>query len=134
MKMTESSGWTRPTNLYFWIWPKFTTPMNITLTTKKYAGEVSLDRSLASLAPSLRSSKRKKASGMEIRRTQDVKLRFVRFNFGQIQFLRFVVVMIRPNSFGHLHLVMLITLLLFVYYKTIYLIWKIILSKEIKQT
>ena len=25
-----------PTNLNFWIWPKFTTPMNITLRTKKY--------------------------------------------------------------------------------------------------
>ena len=106
------------------------TPTNITLTTKKYAGAVGLDRSPspglqahtgwdtcpASLAPSLRSSTRKKTSGTEIRRTPDVKLRFVGFrrfvgfNFGQVQLLRFVVVMVRSNSFGHLHLVTLINL------------------------
>ena len=45
----------------------------------------------ASLAPSLHSSTIKKTSGMEIRRTPDVKLRFVGFirfvgfNFGQVQ-------------------------------------------------
>ena len=50
----------------------------------------------------------KKTSGTDIRRTPDIKLRFVSFNwfvgfnFGQIQFLRFVVVMVRSNSFGHL--------------------------------
>ena len=55
----------------------------------------------------------KKTSGTEIRRTPDVKLRFVGFrrfvgfNFGQVQLLRFVIVMIRSNSFGHLHSVML---------------------------
>ena len=47
-------------------------------------------------------------SGMEIRRTPDLKLgfvgfiRFVGFNFGQIQILRLVVVMVRSYSFGHL--------------------------------
>ena len=28
--------------------------------------------------------------------------RFVDFNFGHVQLLMFVVVMVRPNSFGHL--------------------------------
>ena len=55
---------------------------------------------------------KKKTSGREIRRTPDVKLRFVGFNFGQVQLFRFVVVvMIRSNLFGHLNSVMLITLL-----------------------
>ena len=42
---------------------------------------------------------------------EDVKLRldsfnsFVSFNFGQIQLLRFVVVMVWSNLFGHLDLV-----------------------------
>ena len=51
---------------------------------------------------------KKKTSDMDIRRTLDVKLRFVgfkrfvSFNFGQIQLLRFVVVMVWSNSFGHL--------------------------------
>ena len=71
----------------------------------------------ASLAPSLHSSTRKNISGTEIRRTLNVKLRFVGFsrfvgfNFGQVQLLRIVVVMIWSNSFGYLHSVMLITLL-----------------------
>ena len=48
---------------------------------------------------------------MEIRRTPDVKIRFVgsirfvSFNFGQVQLLRFVVVMVWSNSFGHFDLV-----------------------------
>ena len=99
------------------------TPTNINLTPKNYAGAVGLDRSPspgsqartgwdtcpALLAPSLRSSTRKKTSGTDIRRTPDVKLRFVgliRFvgvNFGQIQLLRFVVVMVRSYSFGHVN-------------------------------
>ena len=54
----------------------------------------------------------KKTSGMEVRRTPDVRLRFVIVNFGQIQLLKFVVVMIRSNSFGHLDSVKLITLVL----------------------
>ena len=57
---------------------------------------------------------KKKMSGTEIRRTQDLKLRFVGFirfvsfirfvgfNFGQVQLLRFVVVMVQSKSFGHL--------------------------------
>ena len=50
----------------------------------------------------------KKTSGTEVRRTPDVKLRFVGFigfvgfNFGQIQEIRFVVVMVCSYSFGHL--------------------------------
>ena len=55
---------------------------------------------------------KKKTSGMEVRRTPDVRLRFVIVNFGQIQLLKFVVVMIRSNSFGHLDSVKLITLVL----------------------
>ena len=53
----------------------------------------------------------------EIRRTLDVKLkfvgfrRFVGFNFGQVQLLRFVIVMFRSYSFGHLYSVMLTTLI-----------------------
>ena len=56
----------------------------------------------------------KKTSGTEIRRTPDVKLRFrfVGVNFGQIQFVNFVVVMIRSNLFGHLYSVKLIFLIL----------------------
>ena len=79
------------------------TPTNINLTPKKYAGAVGLDRS-----PSLASLLyKKKTSGTDIRRTPDVKLRFVGFirfvgfNFGQIQKIRFVVVMVRSYSFGH---------------------------------
>ena len=66
---------------------------------KKHAGAVGLDRSPspdsqactgqdtcpAWLAPLLCSSTRKKISGMEFRRTPDVMLRFVSFNFGHIQ-------------------------------------------------
>ena len=50
-------------------------------------------------------------SGMEVRRTPDVKLgfvgfiRFVGFNFGQIQIFRFIVVMVWSYSLGHLDLV-----------------------------
>ena len=48
---------------------------------------------------------KKKTSGTEVRRTPDVKLRFVDFNFGQIPKIRFVVVMVRSYSFGNLDLV-----------------------------
>ena len=47
-----------------------------------------------------RSSTRKKTSGMEVRRTPDLSLsfvgfiRFVGFNFGHVQLLRFFVVMV----------------------------------------
>ena len=95
------------------------TPTNINLTPKKYAGAVGLDRSPSpgsqartgwdTCPASLRSSTRKKISGTDIRRTPDVKLKFVGFNrfvgvnFGQIQLLRFVVVMVRSYSFGHVN-------------------------------
>ena len=51
---------------------------------------------------------KKKTSGTEVRGTPDVKsrfvgfIRFVRFHFGQIQKIRFVVVMVQSYSFGHL--------------------------------
>ena len=63
---------------------------------------------LVQSAPLLCSSTRKKTSDREVRRTPDVKLRFVGFirfvgfNFGHVQLLRFVVVMVRSYSFGHL--------------------------------
>ena len=105
-----------PKNINVGTWPKFTTPTNINFTPKKYAGAVGLDRSpspsLHWLGHLLRSSRRIKTSGTEVRRTPDVRLRLVIVNFGQIQLLRFVVVMIRSNSFGHLDLVKLVTLLL----------------------
>ena len=47
-------------------------------------------------------------SGTEVRRTSDVKLRFVgiirlvSFHFSHVQLLRFVTVMVRSYSFGHL--------------------------------
>ena len=50
-------------------------------------------------------------SGTEVRRTLDVKLRFVGFmrfvgfNFGHVQLLRFFIVMVRSYSFSHLDLV-----------------------------
>ena len=74
------------------------TPTNINFPPKKYAGAVRLD-SLASHVASL--LYKKKTSGMEVRRTPDVKLRFVGFNFGQIQKIMFVVVMVWSYSFGH---------------------------------
>ena len=97
-------------NLNFWIWPKFMTPTNITLTKKIcWCGrlrQVPQPRLASSHwlghLPSLASLlyKKKKTSGTEISRTPEIKLRFVgfrrfvRFNFGQVQLLRFVVVMI----------------------------------------
>ena len=69
-------------------------------------GKVKLEISLASLVALL--LYKKKTSGTEVRRTPDVKLRFVgfirfvSFNFGQIQKIRFIVVMVRSYSFGHL--------------------------------
>ena len=115
------------TNLIFWIWPKFMTPTNINFTPKKCDGAVGLDRSPSpnmlactgwDTCPALlHSSKRKKTSGTEVRRTPDVMLRFVGFirfvgfKFGQIQKIRFVVVMIRSYLFGHLESIKWITLL-----------------------
>ena len=69
----------------------------------------------ALLAPSLCSST-KKTSGSEVRRTPVVKsrfvgfIRFVGFNFGHVQLLKFIVVMVWSYSFGHLDLVKGITL------------------------
>ena len=54
---------------------------------------------------------KEKTSGTVVRRTLDVKLRFVGFNFGHVQVLRFVIVMIQSYSFGHLYLVNWIFLL-----------------------
>ena len=81
------------------------------------AGAVSLDRSpspglqahwLGHLPSLISLLYKKKTSGKEVRRTLDVKLRFVGFirlvgfNFGHIQLLMFVIVMFRSYSFGHL--------------------------------
>ena len=92
------------------------TPTNISFTPKKYASAFGLERSPS---PGLQAHTglanpvtlllyKKKTSGTEVRRTQDVKLRFVGFNrcvgfnFGHGQLLRFIVVIIKSNSFGHL--------------------------------
>ena len=92
------------------------TRTNINFTPQKYAGAVGLDRSptparkhLQGHLPSLALLiYKKKTSGMEVRRTQGVKLRFVSFirfvgfNFSHVQLLRLVVVMVWSYSFGHL--------------------------------
>ena len=46
---------------------------------------------------------KKKTSGTEVRRTPDIKLRFVGFNFGQIQKIRFVIVIVRSYSFAQVN-------------------------------
>ena len=77
---------------------------------------IGLDRSLSLVShllghlPSLTSPVtlllyKKKTSGMEVRRTLDIKLRFVGFNFVHVQLLMFVIVMVMSHSFGHLDLV-----------------------------
>ena len=78
----------------------------------------------------LRSSTRKKTSGTEVRRTPDLKLRFVSFNIGHVQLLRFVVVMVRSYSFGHLDLVKGITLIFWssIVLFLIYFVWFKLLS------
>ena len=74
------------------------TPTNIYFTPKKYAGAVGLDR-----CPS--------QCDMEVRRTPDLKLifvgfiRFVGFNFGHGQLLRFVIVMVQSYSISNFDLV-----------------------------
>ena len=120
MKMTKKR--VRPNNfshqqtLFFLIWPKFTTPTNINAKKICWCGlfgqvpqpwlaSLHLLGHLPSLASLLY---KKKTLGTDIRRTPDVKLRFVGFKrfvgfiFGQIQLLRLVFVMVRSNSFGHL--------------------------------
>ena len=52
---------------------------------------------------------KKKTSGKEVRRTRDVKLRYVGFNFGHVQLLT-IFVMVRSYSFGHLDSIKWITL------------------------
>ena len=84
----------------------------------------------------LRSSTRKKTSGTEVRRTPDLKLRFVgftrfvSFNIGHVQLLRFVVVMVRSYSFGHLDSVKGITLIFWssIVLFLIYFVWFKLLS------
>ena len=109
---------TKSKNLIFWAWPKFRTPTNINLMLKKYAGESAWTGPPAQNSQAhtgwdtcpalLRSSTRKKISGTKIRRTPDVKLRFVGyirfvgFNVGQAHLLRFVDVMVWSNSFVQL--------------------------------
>ena len=83
------------------------TSRNTNFTPKSYAGAVSLDRSpspglhwLGHLPSLVLLLFTKKTSGMEVRRTQDVKFRFVAFirfislDFGHVQLLRLVVVMV----------------------------------------
>ena len=82
----------KPTNINM-------TPTNFNFTPKIYAGAVGF------------SPLKEKTSGTVVRRTLDVKLRFVGFNFGHVQVLRFVIVMIQSYSFGHLYLVNWIFLL-----------------------
>ena len=74
-----------------WIWPKNMTTTNINFTPKKYGGVVCY---------------KKKTSGTEVMRTPDTRLRFVSFNFGHVQLLILVVVVIRSYSFCHLDSVM----------------------------
>ena len=110
------------TNIIFWIWPKFMTPTSINFPQKKICWSRRLRRypspssqtctdwetCPALLALSLCSSTRNKTSGTEVRRTLDVKLRFVSFircisfNFGHVQLLRFVV-MVRSSWFGQVN-------------------------------
>ena len=72
----------------------------------------------ALIAPSLCSSTIKK-SGTEDRKTPDIRLRFVGFNFGHVQLLMFIVVVIRSYSFCHLDLAFLVSLFLLAHYKFI---------------
>ena len=112
-------------NLIFLIWPKFATPTNINFSPSVWLGQVPqprlasshLPEHLPNLANPVNSLLyKKKTSGMEIRRTPDINVRFVgfirlvSFNCGQVQLLRFIVVMVQSNSFGHLDSVQWITL------------------------
>ena len=101
--------------------PKFMTPTNIILPQKNMLVRSALTGSpalahklaLAGTPAQLRFTplQEKKTSGMEVRRTLDEKLRFVgfirfvSFNFGHVQLLKFVIVMVRSYSFSHLDLV-----------------------------
>ena len=70
---------------------------------KKMSHQKYADR-VASLTASL--LYKKKTSGTEVRRTLDVRLRFVGFNFSHVQLLMFVVIVILSYSFYHLVSVM----------------------------
>ena len=105
------------TNLNVGTWPKFTTTTNINFTPQKYAGAVGLNRSPSpglqactgwDTCPALLRYSKRKTSGTEVRRTPDIRLRFVGlirfdcFNLGHVQLLMFVIVMVWSYSFGHL--------------------------------
>ena len=112
-------------NLIFCTRPKFMTPTNINFTPKNmlvplaWTGLPALASSshwlghLPSLLAPRHCSSTQKTSGTEVRRTPDVKLRFVGFNFGHFQLLRFVVVIIQSYSFDHLGSVKQLQLLSF---------------------
>ena len=94
------------TNIIFWIWPNFTTPTNINLTQKKFAGAIGIDRSPSpgsqnrtgwdTCPASLRSSTRKRTSGTDIKRTPEAEIVETTFSFpkfrtvlGRFRFLYF---------------------------------------------
>ena len=102
------------TNLNNWTWPKNMTITNINFTQKicwwGLIGQVPQSRLASSPClghlPSLNSPVtsllyKKKTLGTEVRRTPDLRLRFVGFNFGHVQLLMFIVVMIWSSWFGH---------------------------------
>ena len=87
-----------------WTWPKNMTTTNINFTQKNmvvwfaWTGPPAPACKLALY--------KKKTSGTEVMRTPDARLRFVSFNFGHVQLLILVVVVIRSYSFCHLDSVM----------------------------
>ena len=112
------------TNLIFWICPKFMTPTNINFTQKNilvrsaWTGSPAPARKLTLAGIPAQppfALQEKKPSDTKVRRTPVVKLRFfgfirfLGFNFGHVQSLRFVIVLVRSYSLGHLDLVKWIT-------------------------
>ena len=101
IKMTKY--WLEFDKHYLLILTKIHDTDKLNFTPKTYAGAVGLERSpslgsqactgwdtcTALLAPSLCSSTRKKHQARRLKRTPDVKLMFVGFNFGHVQLLRF---------------------------------------------
>ena len=129
LKHDQNFFWMR--NLYNWTWPKFTTPTNINFTPKNMlvrspAHKLALagDTCPASLCSSTRKKHQAwrlfheviewyiftvhtsyysvKTNSVLVRRTPDIRLRFVSFNFGHVLLFRSVIVMVRSYSFGHL--------------------------------
>ena len=103
-----------PQNLNVRTWLKFTTPTNINFTPKNmlvrsaWTGPPAPACKLALAgipAEPCFAPLQEKKSGTDVRRTPDVRLRFMVVNLGHVQFVRFVVVMIRSYSLGHLDLV-----------------------------